>query len=256
VTVSESGRPGVPGLIRADWPAPPGVQALTTTRHGGVSRGPFASCNLAMHTGDRAGHVMENRARLRAVTGVAAMQWLHQVHGTGVVRAYRPVTRTPPRADAVWTSTRELACAVLTADCLPVLLCDRNAAVVAAAHAGWRGLVQGVLAAVVTALPVPPSELMAWLGPGISGPNYEVGDDVHGAVRARHGDAVAQAVLTLRDSGKWSFDLPLLARLLLARVGVREVHGGGFCTLTDPAFYSFRRDGETGRMASMIWLTA
>jgi polyphenol oxidase len=241
-------------LIHADWPAPDRVCAVATQRHGGISCGPFASLNLALHTGDSGDAVLENRRRLQAATGVAETQWLNQVHGTAVVGARKPVHRDPPAADAVWTRESDLACAVLTADCLPVLFCDREGSTVAAAHAGWRGLVAGVLENTIDHLGVPRARLLAWLGPGISGPNYEVGADVRAAVVARHGNEVAAMVLTRRGDDTWSFDLYGLARRVLARAGVHDVYGGGFCTLADPAFYSYRRDRETGRMATLVWL--
>jgi polyphenol oxidase len=242
-------------LIRADWPAPDRVRAVATNRHGGISGGAFASLNLALHTGDSRAAVLENRRRLHAATGIAEAQWLHQVHGTAVVCARKPVHGDPPTADAAWTRESHVACAVLTADCLPVLFCDREGSVVAAAHAGWRGLIAGVLENTIDALAVPRAHVLAWLGPGISAANYEVGADVRAAVVARHGHDIAAAVLADRAEGKWSFDLYGLARILLARAGVHEIYGGGFCTLADPAFYSYRRDGETGRMAALVWLS-
>jgi polyphenol oxidase len=240
-------------LLQPAWPAPPPVNAAVTTRSGGVSVGCHAALNLATHTGDAPDAVFENRRRLARATGVDAVQWLNQTHGTHVFQARGPVV-TPPAADAVWTTERRLACAVLTADCLPVLMCDRAGTIVAAAHAGWRGLVDGILGATVAALPVPASNMMVWLGPGISGAHYEVGDDVRGAVLARYGATVVRAVFFPCAAGKWRFDLYQLSCLLLEQAGVSAVFGADYCTLSDARFYSYRRDGVTGRHASLIWL--
>jgi polyphenol oxidase len=241
-------------LIRPDWPAPARVHALATTRAGGVSRTPFSGLNLALHTGDRAADVLENRRRLAQASGVGDVQWLEQVHGTDVFAAQRPAVTRAPVADAAWTADRGLACAVLTADCLPVLICDVDGTLVAAVHAGWRGLVGGVLEQTIAVLPAAPDRLLAWIGPGISGSSYEVGDDVRAAVATRDGTTVADRVLSARGGGKWSFDLAALARTRLRDAGVGATYGGGFCTFRDGRFYSYRRDGITGRMAAMVWL--
>lgn len=238
-------------LIVPDWPAPRGVHALVTTRQGGSSGGPWASLNLAAHVGDDAAAVAENRARLRACLP-SEPPWLTQVHG---VRCVDAATATADvEADASFTRVRGVVCAVLTADCLPLLLCDENASVVAAVHAGWRGLADGVIEASVATMKVPGERLLAWLGPAIGPQNFEVGVEVRAAFLAH--DATAAAAFTAVSEGKWLCDIYHLARQRLAALGVHRVSGGeDFCTVRDgERFYSFRRDNVTGRMASCIWL--
>jgi YfiH family protein len=235
-----------------DWPAPGNVQAATTTRRGGFSTGNYASMNPADHVGDDAGAVQANRRELRRALELPSSPcWLQQVHGTHVVdAAHSPPV---PEADAALTRQAGIVCAVLTADCLPVLFCDRAGSVVAAAHAGWRGLAAGVLERTVEAMGVPPAELLAWLGPAISQAAYAVGDEVRTAFVSGNPEAL-EAFREL--PGGWQADLYRLGRQRLAASGVTAVHGGGFCTRGDPdRFYSYRRDGVTGRMASMIWLS-
>ena len=235
--------------LRPGWPAPAPVRALTTTRAGGVSRPPWNAFNLATHVGDTPQHVAANRAALRRRFDLPADPvWLQQVHGARVVEA-----GAAAEADAVWSRTPGQVCAVLTADCLPVLLCDRAGDCVAAAHAGWRGLAAGVLEATVAALPADAADLMAWLGPAIGPDAFEVGDEVREAFVTA--DARAGAAFRPAGDGRWLADLYGLARLRLAAAGVTRVFGGGLCTFTDrDRFYSYRRDGVTGRMASLIWL--
>jgi len=234
--------------ITPDWPVPPGVRVASTFRSGGVSAGPFASLNLGDHVGDEPERVAENRRRLRTALDLPSEPvWLNQVHGSEVVIAESPRTRT---ADAAWTAARGVVCAVMTADCLPILLCDRQGTRVAAVHAGWRGLAGGVVEAAVAALDT--RDLLAWLGPAIGPEAFEVGDDVRQAFIERLGDC-DEAFFPA--NGKWQADLYALARLVLNRTGVTAVYGGGFCTYSDPTrFFSYRRDGQTGRMASLIWL--
>jgi YfiH family protein len=236
-----------------DWPAPASVRAFVTTRAGGVSRGAYASMNLADHVGDDPRNVAENRARLRAFLP-AEPHWLRQVHGTGV---YRVEGGGPREADACVCRTPAEVCVVLTADCLPVLLCDRAGQVVAAAHAGWRGLCQGVLERTVMAMETDPAALLAWLGPAIGPQAFQVGEEVRAAFLA-HDPAAAAAFVpdeAAGQRGRWRADLYQLARQRLARAGVQAVYGGGHCTFSEPAhFFSYRRDGATGRMASLIWL--
>ncbi|MCO6441845.1 MAG: peptidoglycan editing factor PgeF [Nitrococcus mobilis] len=236
-----------------DWPAPAGVRAVVTTRRGGVSQPPYASFNLGVRTGDCPEHVAENRRRLRS--GLALPEeprWLHQVHGVGVVAAEQ-VRRDITAADAVWTMRAGVVCAIQTADCLPVFFCDRNGRRVALVHAGWRGLVAGVIEAAQAALGVPGACLLAWLGPAIGAQAFEVGSEVRAAfVAADPGLATA---FRATAHGRWLADLYRLARHRLRCCGVERVYGGGFCTVTDARrFYSYRRDGRTGRMASLIWL--
>jgi purine-nucleoside/S-methyl-5'-thioadenosine phosphorylase / adenosine deaminase len=234
------------------WPAPAAVRAVTTTRHGGVSVPPWDSMNPADHVGDQPGAVAENRARLsRALQLPAAPVWLQQVHGVGVVNAAQ--VHGVPAADAAWTAQAGVVCAVMTADCLPVLLCDRAGQCVAAAHAGWRGLAAGVLEQTVQALPARPEALLAWLGPAIGPAAYVVGAEVRDAFLAS--DADAADAFTVAEQGGWHADLYRLARLRLSRLGVSAVFGGDWCSFTAPErFYSYRREGVTGRMASLIWL--
>ena len=220
-----------------------------TTRAGGVSQTPWASLNLGDHVGDDPLHVATNRARLRQQLA-AEPGWLRQVHSVRVVELGREPN---PEADASFTREPGQACAVLTADCLPVLFCDRAGSVVAASHAGWRGLADGVLEATVAAMQVPPGEILAWMGAAIGPQAFEVGDEVWQAFVAQHAEATGAFVP--RAPGKWLADIYHLARIRLDRSGVGAVHGGGRCTFTESeTFYSYRRDGVTGRMASLVWL--
>lgn len=238
-------------MLKADWPAPPAVRAFCTTRSGGFSTGPWASMNLGEHCGDEPDSVRRNRSRLCGLLPAEPL-WLRQVHGARVVR-HAGRAAHPPEADAAVAFEPGRVCAVLTADCLPVLLCDRAGSRVAVAHAGWRGLAAGVLEATVVALRVAPDRLMAWLGPAIGPAAYEVGDDVKDALEAGSGPDLSPAFLPHAD--RWRLDLYRAARLQLAHAGVRAIHGGGLCTFSNPQrFFSFRRDGVTGRMASVIWM--
>jgi len=239
------------GWLVPDWPAPARVQARVTTREGGVSAAPFDAFNLGDHVGDEPAAVAENRRRLHSRIGCRPA-WLRQVHGTLVVPADPAQV---PEADASWTDRLDIACAILTADCLPVLFCDRAGTRVAAAHAGWRGLAGGVLEATLDALGVAPEELLVWLGPAIGPAAFEVGAEVRAAFLERHPQA-APAFAASRNPGRFMADLYRLARIRLAARGVEAVYGGGFCTFSDPRFYSYRRTPRTGRFASLIWLTA
>jgi hypothetical protein len=239
--------------IEPNWPAPPGIRAYSTTRLGGQSLGPYAGFNLALHVGDDPQIVGTNRRLLRTGLGLPAEPfWLNQVHGTEVVEAL-PITANPaiaPTADASFSRNSGAVCVVMTADCLPVLFCDRAGTTVAAAHAGWRGLADGVLEATVQALGE--GDWMAWLGPAIGPLSFEVGPPVRQAFMERLGDC-AEAFQQIDDS-HWLADLYGLARLILARAGVSAVYGGDYCTHADPErFFSYRRNGQTGRMASLIW---
>ncbi len=240
--------------LPADWPAPPGVRAGVSLRGGGVSEGPFASLNLGAHVGDDADRVAENRRRLCASLALPAEPaWLTQVHGTGIVHLDGEPASGP--ADAAVTGRPGVVCAVLTADCLPVVLARRDGARVGVAHAGWRGLCDGVLEAAVAAVAEPgePPELVAWLGPAIAQHSYEVGGEVREAFVER--DPLAAACFAANERGRWQADLYGLARRRLAAAGVGRVYGGGRCTHTEVgAFFSYRRDGQCGRMATLIWL--
>ena len=232
------------------WPAPAGVRAYTTTRAGGVSAGAYAALNLAAHVGDDPAAVEENRRRLRTQLPAEPL-WLSQVHGTTVVRAEDAVEGVA--ADAAFTRRAGRVCAVLTADCLPVLLCNDAGTVVGAAHAGWRGLAGGVVEAAVRATNEPPVRLLAWLGPAIGPQAFEVGAEVRAAFLAHSPEAAA--AFAVKENGKWLADLYRLAELRLHGLGVERVFGGGFCTFNEAErFYSYRREKTTGRMASLIWL--
>lgn len=247
-----------PALLAADWPAPPGVHGFTTLRHGaGVSQAPFDRFNMGLRCGDEPAAVQRNRAGLAALAGLPAEPaWLRQVHGTGVFRAGIDAdARAEPEADAAVTSVPGAVLAILTADCLPVLLCADDGREVAAAHAGWRGLAAGVLEATVTAMATPPRRLMAWLGPAAGPASYEVGIEVYDAFVAR--DWAAGSAFTSTRPHHWRVDLYALARRRLEQAGLApaRIFGGGLDTIGDPArFYSHRRDRRTGRMASVIWM--
>ncbi|NBF06153.1 peptidoglycan editing factor PgeF [Pseudomonas sp. Fl5BN2] len=232
-----------------DWPAPAGVKACVTTRGGGVSLTPFDSLNLGDHVEDHPEAVAENRRRLTDHFGVAPA-WLHQVHGIAVAHADPSVVAT---ADASWSATPGVACAVMTADCLPALFCNRAGTRVAAAHAGWRGLAAGVLEATLDSLDVPAAEVLVWLGPAIGSQRFEVGAEVREVFVAQLAEA-EQAFVPSVNAGRFMADIYLLARLRLAARGVTSVYGGGYCTVTDPRFFSYRRSPRTGRFASLIWL--
>lgn len=237
-----------PSII-PDWPAPPNVRALQTTRSGGVSVGAYASLNLGDHVGDDPVAVARNRELLCAALP-SDPAWLKQVHGNVVAEA--DGMAGVPDADASVARKPGTVCAVMTADCLPLLLCDQAGTTVAAAHAGWRGLADGVIEATVRAMDIAPEELLVWLGPAIGPQAFEVGNEVRQAFMAF--DANAADAFVPRGE-KWLADIYLLARQRLALLGVTQVYGGGLCTYSDQnRFYSYRRDGATGRMASLIWL--
>lgn len=232
-----------------DWPAPAWVRACVTTRSGGVSLAPFDSFNLGEHVEDDPAAVTKNRQRLLSLLGCKPA-WLRQVHGTAVVQA---APGEVLEADASWTATPGIACTIMTADCLPLLFCDRAGTRVAAAHAGWRGLAAGVLEATLAALAVAPDEVLVWLGPAIGAQAFEVGGEVREAFIAAHPQAAA-AFGPSANPGRYMADIYQLARIRLAARGITAVYGGGFCTYSDPRFYSYRRAARTGRFASLIWL--
>ena len=232
-----------------DWPAPAGVKACVTTRTGGVSLAPFDSLNLGDHVDDSPEAVAENRRRLTERFSIQPA-WLKQVHGIAVAHADPGQVAT---ADASWTATPGIACTAMTADCLPVLFCDRAGTRVAAAHAGWRGLAAGVLEATLDTLAVPAGDVLVWLGPAIGPQAFEVGPEVREAF-VRQVPELARAFVPGAHEGKLMADIYELARLRLAARGVTAVYGGGLCTVTDPRFFSYRRHPRTGRFASLIWL--
>ncbi|MGB8634005.1 MAG: peptidoglycan editing factor PgeF [Rhodanobacteraceae bacterium] len=238
-----------------DWPAPVGVRAVVTTRHGpGVSPPPLDRLNLGLNSGDTPANVSSNRRALEHVLKLpSAPRWLRQVHGRDVAELGPIAADEEPRVDAAVSHIRGTVLAILSADCLPVLFCSEDGKHIAAAHAGWRGLAAGVLEAVVQSLGVPGDRLLVWLGPCIAASSYEVDDTVrHAFMRSDVG--VERAFVPTR-SEHWSCDLECLARHQLQKAGVARIHGGGFDTFGDERFYSWRRDGaQSGRFASLVWL--
>lgn len=261
---------GANHFLIPDWPAPDHVRSLVTTRQGGVSKVPYDSFNLGDHVGDDPDAVAANRAILREFVPSEPV-WLRQVHDIQIADADHAigVSLSPyslPQGERDAGSLREpcitadgsvarkpgRVSAVLTADCLPVLFCDRAGTVVASAHAGWRGLAGGVLEAAVQAMAVPPEQILAWLGPAIGSRAFEVGAEVRDAFTALIPEA--RQAFAPHAEGKWLADIYLLARQRLEKCSVRQIYGGDFCTFTDvERFYSYRRDGVTGRMASLVW---
>jgi YfiH family protein len=254
-------------FILADWPAPPNVHARVSTRHGGVSAAPWSSLNVGPHVGDDPRAVAENRRRLLAAvqrvssksaidSAINSAQWLNQVHGMTVIDASvsGKSANTVPDADAVTTTESALPIIVMTADCLPVFFCDKNGSRVAVAHAGWRGLCDGVLEATLKKF-ANPANVLAWLGPAIGPEKFEVGAEVRAAFLEKNGEA-ASCFVPSKNSERWLADIYALAALRLHQAGVQHISGGGFCTVSDKErFFSYRRDGQTGRMASVIWLS-
>ncbi|OFZ66416.1 MAG: hypothetical protein A2V79_01525 [Betaproteobacteria bacterium RBG_16_56_24] len=263
--------------IIPDWSAPKNVRALQTTRLGGISSAPYDSLNLGDHVGDVPLAVERNRILLNTLLPSEPV-WLEQVHGTVVANA--DMASCLPQADACTARHRAAVCVVMTADCLPVLLCDTRGSVVGAAHAGWKGLAAGVIEATVQAMDVAPQELMAWLGPAISQQSFEVGSEVRALFVADPQAAAAftpsplkgeggvtndlavvvgqpsqMASSSTREGEKWLADLYVLARLRLNALGITNIYGGDYCTYRDSErFFSYRRDGATGRMGTFIWL--
>ena len=238
-----------PGFIWPDWPAPANVRAFTTTREGGYSQGKWNSLNLGLRCGDDNSSVMRNRKLLERNLPQPP-QWLKQVHGTGVV-SHPSEVGGEKDGDALVARSNGQVCAVLTADCLPVFFCNDQGSCIAVAHAGWRGLVDGVLQATITAMHENPARIMAWLGPAIGPRVYEVGREVKHAF----GDEISGCFV--QHGERWLFDLYCAARFKLRQTGVSRIYGGEFCTLSDSErFFSYRRDGETGRMASLIWMNS
>lgn len=242
-------------FIHPNWPAPENVKALQTTRNGGVSKGAYASLNLGAHVHDDPIAVATNRQLLSPYLPSEPV-WVNQVHGVEVIDA--STSTCLQNADAAIANKPNVVCVTMTADCLPVLLCDKQGTVVAAAHAGWRGLCDGVIEATVAKMQVPANQIMVWLGPAIGPQAFEVGDDVKSQFLAI--DAQSEQAFVAHGD-KWLCDMYLIARQRLQALGVTQIYGAGinedFCTYTDHSrFFSFRRDNITGRMASMIWLTS
>lgn len=234
--------------LKADWPAPEWVKTCVTTRQDGCSQGRFKGFNLGTHVGDEPNHALANRAELARVIG-CRIAWLEQTHSTDVVEA---VPGQIEEADASWTAEIDLACAIMSADCLPVLFCDRAGTRVAAAHAGWRGLAAGVLENTVAELGVAPQDLLVWFGPAIGADVFEVGPEVKEIFAST---AATECFKPSTRADHYLADIYQLARLRLQAMGVTAIYGGGLCTVTDSVrFFSYRRDGQTGRFASLIWL--
>ncbi len=239
--------------LDADWPAPPGVRALTTLRHGlGSSQAPFDALNLGLRCGDDTATVNENRRQLASALALPSVpRWLRQVHGVDVL--IDPGV-DEPEADAAVISTPDEVLAILTADCLPVVFAAQDGSEIAAAHAGWRGLADGVLEATLAAMRTPAHDVVAWLGPCAGPQAYEVGQEVFDAFVSRH--ALAASAFVATRPGHWRVDLYSLARQRLAGAGIaiENIHGGDLCTISDPSrFFSHRRDQRCGRMATLVW---
>lgn len=241
--------------IEPQWPAPAGVRVVSTLRSAGVSAAPYESLNLGDHVGDSAVAVAGNRQRLAAAAGLPSEpMWLTQVHGIEVADLDAVMgVKAPGSADAAFTRRRGRVCAILTADCMPVVLAADSGDLVGAVHAGWRGLAGGVIEAAVRALKVPPARLLAWLGPAIGPAHFEVGAEVRETLLK--GDLGAAAAFAPNARGRFMADLAQLAHRRLAALGVDRIYGGGHCTFADAdSYFSHRRDGVTGRQATLIWL--
>jgi len=241
-------------FIAADWPAPEQVVALTTCRDGGVSQEGFSSFNLASHVNDQASAVIHNRSVLKSELKLPEDPvWLNQVHGCDIIEL-NGAEKGVPQADAVIARTNNRVCAVLTADCLPVLLCTEDGTAIAAIHAGWRGLLNGIIEKTVAKL-APAQSVLAWFGPAIGPANFEVGTEVREAFVNK--DSIAQQAFREVDEAHYLADLYALARIRLIQNGVKRIYGGEHCTYNEAnLFYSYRREPVTGRMASLIWLQA
>jgi len=244
-------------LLQPDWPAPANIHAWSTSRVQGISEAPYDGLNLAQHVGDQPAAVEQNRQHLAQVLALPSSPlWLNQVHGRQVVNAAEWVHMgepgSQPEADAAYSLQAAVVCVVMTADCLPLLVCNQRGDKVAAVHAGWRGLAAGVIESTLAALQEPAEELLVWLGPAIGPTAFEVGEDVRQAFIAE--DAVTASAFQQNRPGHYLADIYALARRRLQAFGVQAIYGGGYCTFDDADhFYSYRRDGKTGRQASLIW---
>jgi len=241
-------------IIIPDWPAPANIKAYTTLRHGGVSQAPYDTFNLAEHVGDNPQDVQTNRQLLKEMLSLPNEPiWLEQIHSTMVLPAVNDSRGKP--ADASFTTQSKQVCVVLTADCLPLLLCHRNGTQVAAIHAGWRGLANGIIAKTLDALNLPPEDILAWLGPAIGPKAYELGEEIR-EIFIKNDAEAEQAFIPSLHSDRWLGDLYSLAKLQLQKRHVSAIYGGKYCTYSDKErFFSYRRDGnKTGRIASLIWM--
>lgn len=239
-------------FIQPHWPAPPWIKAYTTLRNGGVSTAPYNDFNLAIDIGDNTKDVEKNRVILQQTLKLPAEPiWIQQIHSNIVAQAIKE--NKNKQADATFSKEAEQICIITTADCLPILLCDRQGTLVAAIHAGWRGLHKRIIEQTIMAIQIQPEEILVWLGPAISQKYFEVGEEVRNAFVEV--DADADSAFIRSASGRWMGDLYALARLQLKKLGVYAIYGGDHCTFDEKdKFYSYRRDAQkTGRMASLIW---
>ncbi len=238
--------------FEAEWPAPEGVRSWVTTRSGGVSRPPYDSMNLATHVGDRVEDVLHNRQLLQDWVRLPTEPvWLNQLHQTRVVEL--PTEGSMPTADGSWSRQPGVVCAVLTADCLPILITNRSGTAVAALHAGWRGLAAGIIEQGLRCFSEPCESLMVWLGPSIGQPSYEVGEEVREKFCQLAEES--EEMFLPSPGGRWLASMAGLARQQLSRLGVTSIYGGEWDTFReDEQFFSYRRDGESGRFATLIWL--
>lgn len=241
-------------MLTPDWPAPLNVKAVSTTRQGGFSQAPFDSMNVGTHVGDDASVVKKNRDQLKQLINLPnSPLWLEQVHGTDVIHASS--WQKSSQADAIYSDQPNHVCAIMTADCLPVLFTDRQGKQVAAAHAGWRGLLNGVLENTVSQFTGAREDILVWLGPAIGPTQFEVGQEVYAAFTAYSQDAMQ--AFKVSDQTHYLADIYLLAKQRLSALGITQIYGGDFCTVTEKQrFFSYRRDGITGRMVSLIWIVA
>jgi YfiH family protein len=238
--------------IKPDWPLSSKVGAISTTKVGGVSLGNYASLNLGLHVDDKSEYVLKNRETLKSMLALSAEPaWLNQVHSTVVLNT-NDISSHNNDADASVSFTKDEVCVVMTADCLPVLFANKQGTKVAAAHAGWRGLVDGILEKTVTKLDEKPENIIAWLGPAIGADSFEVGDEVRAAFVSKH--QAASRAFKSQPKDKWLADIYELARIRLNSIGLENIYGGGFDTMTDERFFSYRANNTTGRMASLIWI--
>lgn len=242
--------------ILPNWPAPTWVRAISTTRLGGVSKGAFENFNLGLHVNDNPVDVERNRLTLaQTLNFMYEPQWLNQTHSTEVIELKSPTQNLQAvNADGALTQLTGVPCVILTADCLPLLLCDTEGTVVGAIHCGWRGISNGIIEKALNAIRLHTNnDILAWLGPCIGQNHFEVGDEVRDQF-LKHNLSASTAFEPGKQTGKWMADLVMLARQRLNEMGVRQIYGGDYCTYTDTQFYSYRRDKETGRMATLIWL--
>ena len=239
-------------LISPEWPVPLNVKAIITTRKGGISQNNYASFNIAQHVEDNPEHVLSNRSKLRKLLPSEPV-WLSQVHGNRVIQA-NPNTSQNIEADATVTHQPNVVLSIQTADCLPVLLCNQQGTVIGACHAGWRGLANDIIENTIREMQCAPETIIAYLGPAIGSEKFEVGEEVKQVFVNKH--SLAASAFVQASATKWLADIYGLAKIRLSAMGVNNIYGGNFCTFTDEArFFSYRRDKQTGRMASLIWLT-